>query len=259
MDNVVNDTQAEVVVQQQEGNPESVNAEVATAQGQEAIAEKVTQSPEENSKFAEMRRKHEAELAKVRAEVAKSAKDTIAKELFADKGVESYDDLKSVLSQEKQAKEVQKLVDEGYTEEQAKRIVQAENGMAEVNEYKKQQESESQQVERTKQENEDFLKYFKESNGRDFTKDDVIDQAVWDKVKDGTPLKVAYMEHELAQFRTGQQTNEQNQTAAEGATGSIEGIGEAPKRDLTEEDIEKMSPKELSRRWPEVKKLFGMR
>ena len=262
MENVVNDTQAEVVVQQQRDNLESAHTEVATVQGEGTESAK-GQSPEENSKFAELRRKHEAEVAQARTEAAEKArqeaKDQIAKELFAEKGVKSYQELQEVLSKEKMQKKVQELVDEGYSEDQAKRIIRAEQSEAEINKFKAEKESETQKAERVKRENAEFLDYFQELNDRPFTKEDIIPQEVWDRVSKGEPLKYAYIEHQLAQLKTGSETKQKNAQNAEKTTGNIDGVDNKPKGALTEEDIEKMSEKEINARWDEVKKVLGMK
>lgn len=81
----------------------------------------------------------------------------------------------------------------------------------------------------------------------------------------GTKLTDVYKDYEYNQMKAKiseyeSKINTQNQNAenAEASTGSVTGNG-AVTGGLTEAMIEKMSPKELMKRWPEVKKLTGMK
>jgi len=96
-------------------------------------------------------------------------------------------------------------------------------------------------------------------------KGEEIPPEVWAEVQQGKNLLDAYVRHENKLLRdqlSGVQAKEQAEQAnlanAASSTGSVKTQG-VPKGSLTEEMVENMSPQELAKRWPEVRKLFKMK
>jgi len=79
--------------------------------------------------------------------------------------------------------------------------------------------------------------------------------AYTDSIKDST---IENMTKELAELKEKLGITTKNNDNAEASTGSVTGNG-AVKSELTDESISKMSNKERMARWPEIKKVLGMK
>lgn len=263
--NVLDDTQADVVDSQEE--PEQVEdsvSESAESEPAESVESEVatdteddnTQSKEENAKYAEIRRKYEAE----KAEAVQKEKDKLISEMYGEShGIHTEAEYKKAIEEAKRQKEVEALKEEkGYDDEDAQAIYEAKKLKAEREKEAQSAKEKEAEQERTRKDNEDFLEWFKSENGRAYDSEkDKIPDAVWDKVKEGEPLKYAYMEHQYAELKKGKATKEKNAENAELALGAVKsGTAETA---LTPESIERMSEKEIADRWSEVKKVLGMR
>lgn len=256
-ENTVNAVQ-EVVVEPQTNAAESVHEEVATSTVQETTGSDKVQTPEENSQFADIRRKMEAEKAEAVKQAAQEAKNAFIKEQF---GFESIDEYKQAQAERKLKEKAQEFVNEGLSEEYAMSLAEAEAIRTENAKLKTEQTKKAELESKIQKENQDFLDYYKESNGSDYAKGTELPQAVWDKVQEGTPLKYAYMEHQLNEMRTGTQQQQTNEQHAQQTAGSVKGVDSTPNRPLTLEDIDSMSPQQLAKPeiWKQVRKLTGMR
>ena len=262
-ENVVDATVEEVVTPQ---NEQAEVAEVETEVVENAESEVVTdtpeevekpvQTPEENAKFADIRRKYEAEVV-----VAESdAQDALIAKMYGDShGIKTVKEYDTAMAKQKEKEEVAKIQeDKNYSEEDAREILDARR-IKQENEQSKQAQSEQQQLEtQTRNNNIEFLDYFKVRYDRDYDNvKDVINPEVWKAVNNGTPLKYAYMEHEIKELKLGTKVAEKNAVNATATIGSVKGDGvvDSP---LTEQQIANMSTSELMSRWAEVKKVTGM-
>lgn len=125
------------------------------------------------------------------------------------------------------------------------------------------------------QDNQSFLDYFKKENKRDFDPEkDILPVEVWQENKDfqeslgkkGKSFIDAYQKHEnsmlkskLAEYEKGTSTSTANADNANSATGSVTGNGLNKSTALTEEMVNTLTPKQLSKRWKEVRELYKMK
>ena len=144
------------------------------------------------------------------------------------------------------------------------------NELIESKKFREQSESER----RTKAEHEkksaefsEFFEAFKIENGRDFNSaTDTIPPEVWELNAKGKSLADAYAIHlskqlktKVAKYEAKLKAQETNAANADSTPGSVTGNGSTKEASLTPEMIENMTPDELMKRWPEVKKVMKMR
>lgn len=230
--------EAEVEVQQ----AESVEPEVAA--DTQADTEKHVQSKEENAKYAELRRKYEAE----KAEEVQKAKDKVIADMYGEShGIHTEAEYKEAMQKQREREEIEKITQKGVSEADAKEILEARRVMEEAERMKAEMETEKQQKERATKENQDFLDYFKVENGRDYDPDkDTVPDEVWKKNSEGIPLKYAFMEHQLEQIRLGKETQQKNLENAEASIGKISADGNLDTDFISESVFEK---NKTDRRW----------
>lgn len=257
-ENTLDEVQETVV----ESQNEEVEAEVVEDVESEVVAdtqeeaEKVVQTPEENSKFAEQRRKYEAE--KVVAEA--QAQDALIEKMYGKThGIKTVAEYEAAMEKQTRQAEIDAIKQEkNYSDEDAKEVFEARRIKEERQKEMESQNQKASEKAEVDRQNQDFLSFFKEENGRDYdAKTDKIPEEVWSAVAKGTQLKYAYMEHELKQLKLGTKVADKNLENSEVALGSVksDGVTDSP---LTAEQIESMSPKELMSRWDEVRKVTGM-
>jgi hypothetical protein len=115
-------------------------------------------------------------------------------------------------------------------------------------------EEQQKQQEQKQKEYLDFLDEFKD------VEPDKIPQEVFDiKVKNGISLTDAYIRYQYKNMLNKETIDKVNQENAATSTGSLTGNGANNVDTLTMEKVATMSERELSKRWPEVKKLYGMK
>jgi hypothetical protein len=123
--------------------------------------------------------------------------------------------------------------------------------------------------------NQEFLDYFKQENNRDFDAvKDILPTEVWQENKiyqeslgaKGKRFLDIYKLHEnsilkakLKELEKGSTTSLSNTENAASSTGSVTGNGSNKDVALTPEMVNSLSPKELSKRWKEVRELFKMK
>jgi hypothetical protein len=123
--------------------------------------------------------------------------------------------------------------------------------------------------------NREFLDYFKQENSREFDAvKDILPPEVWkeNKVyqdslgKKGKSFLDIYQKHEnsilkarLAELEKGSTTSLSNTENATSSTGSVTGNGTNKDVALTDEMVSTMTPKQLSKRWKEVRELYKMK
>lgn len=106
----------------------------------------------------------------------------------------------------------------------------------------------------------EFLEYYREENGRDFNPTtDKIPPEVWELTTKGKTLADAYAKYESKQLRAKLKAFETNQSNAASSPGSVTGNGAIKDTTLTPEMIESMTDQERMARWPEIKKVLGMK
>jgi hypothetical protein len=123
--------------------------------------------------------------------------------------------------------------------------------------------------------NNEFLDYFRKENKRDFDAEkDILPTEVWKENKlyqdslgaKGRKFIDIYQKHEnsilktrLAELEKGSTTSLSNTENATSSTGSVTGNGTNKDTALTEELVNSMTPKQLSKRWKEVRELYKMK
>lgn len=215
-----------------ETNPvESVRTEVAPVAQEQPTMDKPKQTPEENARYAEVRRKA-AEEAKTKE------RDAVVAEMYGESlGLHTWADYQKAIDSEKTRAAAAKLAEEQQIPETVAQEL-LENRKFKEAAAKQQQEAEQKAAENAKKDAEynAFFDLFRQENNREFDagKDQLPDE-VWSAFNQGTPLKYAYLEYRHAQLKAGIKTIEQNTKAAEAATGSVKGQG-SPESDFVSQD-----------------------
>lgn len=239
---------SEVVDTQTEQTVETNNAEVVETQ-----TEKPVQTPEENSKFAEMRRARETAEAKAQ-QIERNY--SIAKK-YATYGVFSEADIKekyssqgiTTLEQFESALREQEMKDKGLDPDTYKKYVEEDPAVREAREWK---ESQSQ-IEKDRVQAQEFLNYFEEKNKRPWNpKSDILPPKVIEYKDKGKSLADAYayyyseqLETENAELKGKKQAEELNQKNAETSTGSMTGNGPADSGFFTADQVRNMTPAQV--------------
>ena len=220
--NSVNAEAVEVVTPQEVEITETPNVEAeASVTPEVAEPEKPQQSPEENAKFAKIRRDAEA---KAQAQ----AKDAVIAEMFGEShGITTYAEYQKAVQAEREAARRAEMESHGIDPDYVTKMV------AEMPEVRQAREilTQKQQEERDSQQAAEFFDYFEEANGRPFdAKKDVLPPDVWELKAQGVPLKLAYQQHEnrllrdrirqMEEAKTAEETNRKN---AESSPGGLSG------------------------------------
>lgn len=215
-------TQAEVIATEQDNtSTDSALGEVATPQQNE----KPVQSAEENAKFAEVRRKAEAE-AETRT------RDRMISEMYGEShGIHTYAEYQAAI-----AKQAQEEHDQSIREEyEAKGL--PEDVVSELVEWKKSREQSKaeqeakQQQEKQQAEMQDFIKKYPN------VKPDDIPVEVWQVNASGVPLRYAYADYANDQATKAEEIARANAENAKSSTGSVSGDGAANSSDFISYDI----------------------
>jgi len=246
LESSVNAETAEIVepqVEQTEQNIPESSAEVEVAEPQQ---EKPVQSKEDNAQYASIRRETESKT-----------RDKMISEMYGDShGIHTYSDYQRAVEQNAEAQRKADLEEKGIDPSVIDEIL---NGHPEV---KKSRELIKQQEEQQKKNNEygEFLDYFRTENGKDFNPStDKIPNEVWELNSKGKSLTDAYAYHDSKQLRAKLKAFETNQANAQSSPGSLTGNGDNKNTTLTPEIIDSMTDKERMARWPEIKKVLGMK
>lgn len=204
--NTVNAVQGDVVDTQTPVTPESGNVDVATTQEQKQdTKEKPVQTAEENSRFAEVRRKAES-----------AARDNLIAEMYGEShGIKTYAEYQERLKQQLEQEQIDRLAEENnVSPEIAQQLVKAKEFEA-----------------RDKRNNDlvQFGEWYKNTLGKDLIPEE-IPADVWLKYERGVPLTAAYAEHYLVIQKTIkeaeqviEQTKQANAKIADRATGEVAG------------------------------------
>lgn len=227
---------------QAETTVETVNADNVNVTTDKQEETKPVQSAEENAKFAEVRRKA-AEEAK-----AKTRDEMIAEMYGATHGINTYAEYQEALAKQEQEQKLAELLEQGISDEVATELLETRKFREQ---YQAEQTTKQQQAQQ-QADLQDFIKEFPD------VKADEIPTEVWQANANGKPLVDAYARYALKQRNVAETKAKANEENAKGSMGSVTGLG-GQNSVLTEEMIGSMSPKELSERWGEVKKLYKMK
>jgi len=194
-------------VETQTEQPESVVEEVTTSQD-----EKPVQTKEDNARFAEVRRKAEAE-----------AKDKVISEMYGEShGIHTYADYQKAVEQQAEAERKASLQEKGIDPSIVDEYVSNNPVVKKAAELIKQQEQQQKQTAQYAE----FLDYFKQENDRDFNPaTDKIPQEVWEQTAKGKSLADAYAHHDNKQLRAKLKAFETNQKNSSSSPGSVTGNG----------------------------------
>lgn len=165
-----------------------------------------------------------------------------------------HGDTKAYIEAVREAKRQEEIEALNLPKELAEELYLSRQDRQEREKFAKVKEEESKRL----KENTDFLDYFKEIHGRDWTQQDGIPEEVKKLNEQGIPLRFAYAEHLTKKMTSERQIEQKNLENQETSPGSISANG-TPSGGLTEEMVENMTPQELASRWGEVKKLFNMK
>lgn len=246
--NAVNAAQ-EPIVEAQNPTPvvtepagESASAEPAIQQEEvktEVKQTKPVQTPEENAKFAELRRKYEAEKVQIEREARDKAIADLGYVDIHGNPIKTEAEYKAAMS-EKQAYE--RYQNAGLPEDVVSKLAKVD--------LLEQREQERAAAELTKQrmskEHAEFLDYFNRLEGRAYSPDiDKIPPEVFQNAqRDGVPLKYAYADFKAAEYKAkvaeyekGAQAAQANAKNAETSTGSVNGGG-VQEAVISEEEIQ---------------------
>lgn len=187
-----------------------------------------------------------------------------AGQLWKGKPITTESELKQALREQKSEEEIRQKyshLDDDILDE----LVESKRFREEYEQSRKESERERQQREQTEKltqeqqkDQTEFLRMFKEENGRVWSEEDKLPDEVINYLKQGKTLSEAYTRHLKDTYKQKINANETNQKNAESSTGSVTG-NYIKDTTLTPEMIESMSPKELAKRWPEVKKVLNMK
>lgn len=257
---------AEEVVTPQSENNEMVEPETTTETAETTEPQIVeTETTEEVTQTQAFAKRLREEKTKAEAE----AKDKVISEMYGEQyGIHTYEDYqKAMKEQEKQEREDairQEYENKGLPDDLLNELVLSKQERLE-REAEKQSQQAKQFVDRNRL---DFLDWYQSENGKAFdTKTDSIPDEVWKQSelyestqgKQGKSLMDAYAHYEIKQLKSKLSAQEVNKINAESSTGSVTGNGSVADKPLTAEMVNAMSPKDLARRWDEVKKIFNMK
>jgi hypothetical protein len=199
---------------------ETVNADNAsvTTDKQEEI--KPAQSAEENAKYAEVRRRAEAE-AKAKA------RDEVINEMYGEShGIHTYAEYQAAIEKQKQEEQLQELLAKNIPEEFATEMLESRK----LREQIKAEQEAKQQQEKQQADMMDFITAFPD------VKADEIPVEVWKANASGIPLRYAYAEHALKLAREADAKARANAENAKGSMGSVNGDGAANEADFISYD-----------------------
>ena len=211
--------------------------------------------------------KEQSRFENERVSAAQQARDSyIAEQGYTWKGrpITTEAEYKAALEEQ----EIENMIQSrGYDPDEIAKVVSAHPEVKRATEYLKQQEESQRQAQaqqdfasRRDSMYEEFLEDFPD---QDF---EAIPQEVWTEAnkwlqsggREGRRLADALTRHNDRQRRAQEQANDANSANAAASTGSVKAQA-PPKGPLTEEMVEAMTDKERMARWPEIRKLYGMK
>lgn len=196
------------------------NAEVVEPQEVNEPQQKNVQSPEENAKFAEVRRKA-AEEAKAKV------RDEMIDEMYGvSHGIHTYAEYQEALAKQEQEEKLNELLEKNVPEEYAKEMLENRKFREQFETEQKAKQQKAQQEADLK----DFITAFPN------VKADDIPVEVWQANEKGIPLRYAYAEHAYKQTIKAEEIAKANAENAKSSTGSVNGDGVANDSDFISYD-----------------------
>lgn len=221
--NVVDATQENAVDSQSEqadSTVETVNADNADVTTGKQGETKPVQSPEENAKFAEVRRKA-AEEARTKA------RDEMISEMYGDShGIHTYAEYQAALAKQEEEQKLSEMLEKNIPEEYAKEMLENRKFREQFEAEQKAKQQKAQQEADLK----DFITAFPN------VKADDIPVEVWQANEKGIPLRYAYAEHAYKQTIKAEELAKANAENAKSSTGSVNGDGVANDSDFISYD-----------------------
>ncbi len=257
--NTVNDVQeSSVETQEVNGIETSSNENVTETSGNNSeVAEpKQEQSREENSAFAEMRRK--LEQAEARASQVE-LNHNLAREYGAEYGVYSVEDISKLyghqgintLEQFKQAVERKKMIDNGIDPDVVKNVVENDPDVQWARQQRQRQQSEEQAWN-------EFLELKKDFDSIK-NPEDIPQEVIKIEQEKGCTYSDAMARYELQQAKQkrneltkGAKTQQSNIENASSSTGSVTGNGSSDSAFFTREQVQSMSMAEVNKHYKAI-------
>jgi hypothetical protein len=222
--------------EQVDSTVETVNADNADATTGKQEETKPVQSPEENAKFAEVRRKTEAEAK------AKARDELIAEMYGKSHGIHTYAEYQEALAKQEEEQKLSEMLKKYIPEEYAKEMI-------ENRKFREQFESEQKAKQQQEQKQADMIDFIKEFPN---VKPDDIPVEVWQANERGIPLRYVYAEHAYKQAMKAEEIAKANAENAKSSTGSISGDGVANDGYFTKEQVSKMTSAEIARNYEKI-------
>lgn len=140
----------------------------------------------------------------------------------------------------------------------AKELYSLKNKADEWDKFMQESSIKKEQEAKKQEEYNEFFDFYKTEYGKDVVVED-IPKEVFDMVKKGYTLTNAFIKHQYNEMKKGQAIKEKNQENANSTTGSVTGGG-AEEIMFTPEQINNMSPQEMSKYWndPTFRKMAGL-
>lgn len=238
--NEVNASQEQVVgVQEKEVVKETLTTEssqtVESEKKSEVAEPSKEQTAEENANFKKMRLRTE-ELEKKLKEFEEASK------LY---GYEKEEDFAQVLKSNFERQQIESLMGNGMSEEEAKVQLEKEKELENLRRFKTEYEKEQAR----KQQNLEFLEYYKDIHGRYPTDSDPVPKEVFEiSERTGTPLKYAYADYLAKNALKKEQIEKVNKENAESSAPSMASQG-VKKEYYTAEEVKNMSRDDVKKNW----------
>jgi|SRR5665647_772985 len=164
-------------------------------------------------------------------------------------GQGTVDEFLETIKQDFEKTQVNSLVEKGYSEDEAKELIELRKEKEELTKFK----TEYQKGEEKKRNDLEFIKYFELVNGRPFSDSDKIPAEVLKEEKNGTPLKYAYADYiaqqSIKKVKTEKVNNDNLESSAPSMSSTV-----LDKTAFTETEVKTMSRDEVKKNWPAITK-----
>jgi hypothetical protein len=222
--------------EQADSTVETVNADNVKATTDKQEETKPVQSAEENAKFAEVRRKAEAD-AKAKA------RDELIEEMYGESnGIHTYAEYQAAMAKQQEEEKRNELLNEGISEKFATELLENRKFREQ---YEAEQKTKKQQ-EQQQTDMKDFIAAFPNVKAED------IPVEVWQANEKGIPLRYAYAEHAYKQAMKAEEIAKANMENAKSSTGSVGSDGAANDGYFTKDQVSKMTPAEIARNYEKI-------
>lgn len=181
-------------------------------------------------------------------EKTKQEYDSKFADLFEEYGIKSVDEYLNAIKEQREQDRINNLVEQNIPEEYAKEIIENKKFREKYESEQRQKQEESKRIAELKE----FQTEYPD------VKLDEIPKEVFEQIGNGRTLLDAYSRYEVKVLKAQLNQVKTEKENSQFSPGNV-GTSDTDNFVLTEESIEKMSPKELMKRWPEVKKIMKMK